>query len=178
MINTNNTNKLITNTNTIEEKEIWSSYLVERRFVSHGGKGGRINRISCLVIVSNGTKIGYAQESSKLFANAFKKSFDRAKSKSVFYSFNNQSTINLSMNSKYKGSKVLMWPLKSPSGYKCSHLIKVIFEFLNIKNIGAKIYGSGNRNNIIAVFKCLNYMEQQLQRINARYYIQQKRNQI
>lgn len=135
--------------------------IVDVNRTSKGGRAGRIMGCSALVVVGNNDGIlGHGTGKATEAKAAVDKATRRAiKSLSYVPRFR-EHTIYYPTTVQFGKTKLIMYPLSSCRGLRCSDLMASICQLAGIKDIGIKIQGSRNlRNSVMALFKAFDQMQ-------------------
>ena len=123
--------------------------VVNIKRVSKTVKGGRIMKISALVVVGDGNGIvGFGMGKSNEVPDAIRKGIEDAK-KNLFKISLKGTTIPHEIVGKYGAGAVLMKPAPDGTGVIAGGTARAVFEVAGIKNIRAKCLRSNNPCNVV-----------------------------
>lgn len=125
--------------------------MLQLKRVTKVTKGGRRFHFSVLMLVKDDKKkaIGFASAKGNEVSSAIKKAVRKAKKKLVNYFPVNTRTIPHDIFLKFKSTKIMIKPAPLGNGIKAGSSLNIIFKFLEIKDVSAKIIGSNNRLNVV-----------------------------
>jgi small subunit ribosomal protein S5 len=123
--------------------------VVNIKRVSKTVKGGRVMKISALVVVGNGNGIvGFGMGKSNEVPDAVRKAIEDAKKNLVEITLKG-TTIPHEIVGKYGAGAVLMKPAPEGTGIIAGGTVRTVFEAAGIKNIRAKSLRSNNPCNVV-----------------------------
>ena len=141
--------------NDFERKDSdWLEKVIEIKRTSKKSKGGNRIGFSALVVAGNRQgKVGYALEKASDVASAIRKGMKKAREIAIEVAIKNDTIIS-PLQIKYKASRLVLKPAKPGTGLIAGSVIRAIAEAAGIKNLTAKIIGTGNKTiNVQAIFK-------------------------
>ncbi|MEG7978615.1 MAG: hypothetical protein NY202_01510 [Mollicutes bacterium UO1] len=115
-------------------------------------KGGRRFSFTSLVLIKDEEKnaVAFAHSGGKEVIVAFRKSFHKGQKKLINYFPSPVRTIPQDIVVSYKATKLFLKPTPPGSGIKASGALSILFKYLGIKDMSAKIIGSRrNKLNVI-----------------------------
>ncbi|MCL2087270.1 MAG: 30S ribosomal protein S5 [Oscillospiraceae bacterium] len=123
--------------------------VVNIKRVSKTVKGGRIMKISALVVVGNGAGIvGFGMGKSNEVPDAIRKGIEDAK-KNIFEISLKGTTIPHEIIGKFGAASVLMKPAPDGTGVIAGGPVRAVVEMAGIKNIRTKSLRSNNPCNVV-----------------------------
>lgn len=123
--------------------------VVNIKRVSKTVKGGRIMKISALVVVGDGNGIvGFGMGKSNEVPDAIRKGIEDAK-KNLFEIKIKDGTIPHEIIGKYGAAAVLMKPAPDGTGVIAGGPVRAVVEMAGIKNIRTKSLRSNNPCNVV-----------------------------
>jgi small subunit ribosomal protein S5 len=123
--------------------------VVNIKRVSKTVKGGRVMKISALVVVGNGNGVvGFGMGKSNEVPDAVRKAIEDAKKTLVEITLKG-TTIPHEIIGKYGAGAVLMKPAPEGTGIIAGGTVRAVFEAAGIKNIRAKSLRSNNPCNVV-----------------------------
>jgi small subunit ribosomal protein S5 len=123
--------------------------VVKIKRVSKTVKGGRVMKISALVVVGDGKGIvGFGMGKSNEVPDAIRKGIEDAKKNLVRITIQN-STIPHEVIGKYGAGEVLMKPAPEGTGVIAGGPVRAVMETAGIKNIRTKSLRSNNPCNVV-----------------------------
>lgn len=126
-----------------------SERVVNIKRVSKTVKGGRIMKISVLVVVGDGNGVvGFGMGKSNEVPDAIRKGIEDAKKNLVKIAIKS-STIPNEIIGKYGAGVVLMKPAPEGTGVIAGGSVRAVVEMAGIKNIRAKSLRSNNPCNVV-----------------------------
>ena len=123
--------------------------VVNIKRVSKTVKGGRVMKISALVVVGDGKGVvGFGMGKSNEVPDAIRKGIDDAKKNLVRITITN-STIPHELVGKYGAAAVLMKPAPEGTGVIAGGAVRAVMEMAGIRNIRTKSLRSNNPCNVV-----------------------------
>ncbi|MCL2638957.1 MAG: 30S ribosomal protein S5 [Oscillospiraceae bacterium] len=123
--------------------------VVEIKRVSKTVKGGRVMKISTLVVVGDGNGIvGFGKGKSNEVPDAIRKGIEDAKKNLVKITIQN-STIPHEVIGKYGAGAVLMKPAPEGTGVIAGGPVRAVMEMAGVRNIRTKSLRSNNPCNVV-----------------------------
>lgn len=124
-------------------------------------KGGQVISFTAMVCCGNyNGVVGFAKAKAPTVPIALQKAHEKCFQNLHFVERHEEHTIAHAVQTKYKKTKVYLWPASTRTGMKASKTVQVILNLAGFKNIKTKVIGSRNPHNTVkAVFKALNAIE-------------------
>jgi small subunit ribosomal protein S5 len=123
--------------------------VVNIKRVSKTVKGGRVMKISALVVVGDGNGIvGFGMGKSNEVPDAIRKGIEDAKKNLVRITIQN-STIPHEVIGKYGAGAVLMKPAPEGTGVIAGGAVRAVMEMAGVRNIRTKSLRSNNPCNVV-----------------------------
>ena len=123
--------------------------LVQVNRVAKTVKGGRVMSFTALTVVGDGNgRVGYGRGKAKEVPVAIQKALDEAKKSLVNVELNGN-TLWYPVTEKSSATKVYMQPASEGTGIIAGGAMSAVLEFVGIKNVLAKCYGSTNPINVV-----------------------------
>jgi small subunit ribosomal protein S5 len=123
--------------------------VVNIKRVSKTVKGGRVMKISALVVVGDGQGIvGFGMGKSNEVPDAIRKGIEDAKKNLVRITIQN-STIPHEVIGKYGAGAVLMKPAPEGTGVIAGGAVRAVMEMAGVRNIRTKSLRSNNPCNVV-----------------------------
>ncbi len=146
--------------NMLEEKK-YEEKVVQVSRVSKKTKGGNQFGFSILVVVGDKKgKVGVGLGKGKDVLSSIKKAVKKAKKNMITVPMDG-TTIPFPVRVKKGAAKVLLKPAPKGSGVIAGGAVRSVVEAAGIRDLSAKILGSGNQaSNVYATFSALRQMEQ------------------
>lgn len=121
--------------------------------VMAGGKRMRFR--ACVVVGDKKGRVGMGIKKGADVQLAVQKASDHARKHLITVPLD-EATIPHTVETKFKGARVLMKPAKPGTGIIAGGAVRIVMDMAGIKNIVAKIKGSSNKvNNVTAVIEGL-----------------------
>ena len=115
-------------------------------------KGGKIPRKKAIVVLGDSNKrIGLGIEKNSNPSDAIDKALDKAKINMFSLALEKINNIKKPINLFYGSSKILINPKKRGSGIIASNSIRRLLDFIGIKDVTVKTYGSISILNSIKI---------------------------
>jgi small subunit ribosomal protein S5 len=123
--------------------------VVNIKRVSKTVKGGRVMKISALVVVGDGQGVvGFGMGKSNEVPDAIRKGIEDAKKNLVRITIQN-STIPHEVIGKYGAGAVLMKPAPEGTGVIAGGAVRAVMEMAGVRNIRTKSLRSNNPCNVV-----------------------------
>lgn len=124
-------------------------------------KGGQVISFTAMVACGNyNGVVGFAKAKAPTVPVALQKAYEKCFQNLHFVERHEEHTIAHAVQTKYKKTKVYLWPASTRTGMKASKTVQIILNLAGYKNIKSKVIGSRNPHNTVkAVFKALNSIE-------------------
>jgi len=123
--------------------------VVDIKRVSKTVKGGRVMKISALVVVGDGKGIvGFGMGKSNEVPDAIRKGIEDAKKNLVKITIRNN-TIPHEIIGKYGAAEVLMKPAPEGTGVIAGGAVRAVMEMGGVRNIRTKSLRSNNPCNVV-----------------------------
>ncbi|XP_074302171.1 uncharacterized protein LOC141633639 [Silene latifolia] len=124
-------------------------------------KGGRIVKYSAIVACGNyNGVVGYAKAKGSAVPLALQKAHEKCFQNLHYIERYEDHTIAHAIVTKYKKTKLYLWPAKTASGVTAGPTAETILKLAGLKNVKSKVIGSRNPHNTVrAVFQALNAIE-------------------
>lgn len=117
--------------------------------VSKTVKGGRIAKLTALVVVGDGNGVvGFGTGKSSEVPDAIRKAIEDAKKNIVKVSIN-ETTIPHEVIGKFGASRVLLRPAPEGTGVIAGGSVRAVMELAGIKNVRTKSIRSNNPQNVV-----------------------------
>lgn len=141
-------------------KDEFDSVIIDLARVTRVMAGGkRMSFRACVVVGDKKGRIGMGVMKGADVQLAVAKATEQAK-KRAFSVRLFQETIPHTVETKYKGARVFMKPAKPGTGIIAGGPTRVIMDLVGVKNIVAKMKGSGNKiSNVRAVLEALESLQ-------------------
>ena len=133
------------NPNTLELQE----RLVKINRVSKTVKGGRIQRVTAIMVVGDGNgHVGFGLGKAAEVPEAIRKSLEDAKKNIIKVSMNG-TTIPHQVIGEYGAGRVLLKPASEGTGVIAGGYVRAVIDMVGIKDIRAKCLRSNNPGNVV-----------------------------
>lgn len=139
------------------EKKSIVNHICSLRRVSRVGSGGKVSRMSALVVVGDEKGlVGYGLGKSVEVPEAVKKASKIGQKNMIRVPFYKNRTIYHDISAYHCGAKVYLRKAREGTGIVAGGTMRYVFEALGVKDIVCKSVGSPNPHNVIkATFKAL-----------------------
>ena len=132
-----------------EPREKLEQEVLQVKRVTKVTKGGRQLRFTALVLVKGQKGIAFGLARGTDVATAIRKAVNQASKKLVNYFTEVPRTIPYDFQHSFKATKINFRPAPVGSGIIAGGVINLIFKYLGIQDVSAKIIGSNNKLNVI-----------------------------
>ncbi|ERN15881.1 hypothetical protein AMTRI_Chr07g25540 [Amborella trichopoda] len=124
-------------------------------------KGGQIISYTALLVCGNyHGVISFAKAKAPAVPIAFQKAYEKCFQNLHYVERYEEHTIAHAVQTKYKQTKIYLWPAPTTTGMKASRTVETILHLAGFKNVKSKVIGSRNPYNTVkALFKALNAVE-------------------
>jgi small subunit ribosomal protein S5 len=125
--------------------------MLQLKRVTKVTKGGRRFHFSVLMLVKDDKKkaIGFALGKGNEVSTAIRKAVKKARKNLVSFFPVETRTVPFDIFFKFKATKIMIKPAPLGNGIKAGNSLNIIFKFLEIKDVSAKIIGSNNKLNVV-----------------------------
>jgi len=126
--------------------------------ISRQTKGGIRFRFRVLILVKDKEKksISFAQAKGNDVATAIRKATKQAKKRLITYFIDTPRTIPYHITNHFKATQILLKPAPAGTGIIAGNTLNLVFKYLGVKDISAKVIGSTNKLNVVkCVFQAL-----------------------
>lgn len=132
-----------------QPKEPSEQEILQIKRVTKVTKGGRQLRFTALVLVKEGKGIAFGLARGTDVVTAIRKAVSQAKKKATSYFLEAPRTIPYDFKYSFKATKIYFRPAPAGSGIIAGGAINLIFKYLGIHDVSAKIIGSNNKLNVV-----------------------------
>ncbi|KAF5191297.1 30S ribosomal protein S5 [Thalictrum thalictroides] len=124
-------------------------------------KGGQVVSYSAMLACGNyNGVVGFAKAKAPSVPMALQKAHEKCFQNLHHVERHEEHTIAHAVQTKYKKTKVYLWPASTRTGMKASKTVMIILNLAGFKNIKTKVIGSRNPHNTVkALFKALHAVE-------------------
>ncbi|PIA36355.1 hypothetical protein AQUCO_03400328v1 [Aquilegia coerulea] len=124
-------------------------------------KGGQVVSYSAMLACGNyNGVVGFAKAKAPSVPLALQKAHEKCFQNLHYVERHEEHTIAHAVQTKYKKTKVYLWPASTRTGMKASKTVMIILHLAGFKNIKTKVIGSRNPHNTVkALFKALHAVE-------------------
>ncbi|XP_058101289.1 uncharacterized protein LOC131245693 [Magnolia sinica] len=124
-------------------------------------KGGQVVKYTAMLACGNyHGVVGFAKGKGPAIPIALQKAYEKCFQNLHYVERYEEHTIAHAIQTKYKQTKVYLWPASTRTGMKASRTVETILHLAGFKNVKSKVIGSRNPHNTVkALFKALNAIE-------------------
>lgn len=124
-------------------------------------KGGQVVKYTAMLACGNyHGVVGFAKAKGPAVPIALQKAYEKCFQNLHYVERYEEHTIAHAVQTKYKKTKVYLWPAPTRTGMKAGRTVETILHLAGFKNVKSKVIGSRNRHNTVkALFKALNAIE-------------------
>ncbi|KAH9625928.1 hypothetical protein KSS87_020448 [Heliosperma pusillum] len=124
-------------------------------------KGGQVVKYSAILACGNyNGVVGYAKAKGPAIPIALQKAYEKCFQNLHYIERYEDHTIAHAIQTKYKKTKIYLWPARTTTGMKAGKTVQTILHLAGFKNVKSKVIGSRNAHNTVkAVFQALNAIE-------------------
>ena len=159
MSQSDNSEKKASKRSNWEAKENLEQQILQIKRVTKVTKGGRQLRFTALVLVKKEKGIAFGLARGKEVATAIRKAVNQAKSRLRVYFSSAPRTIPYPFTHSFKATKIFFRPASAGKGIGAGGAINLVFKYLGIQDVSAKIIGSNNKLNVVrCAFQALDSM--------------------
>jgi small subunit ribosomal protein S5 len=123
--------------------------ILQIKAVTKVTKGGRQRRLIALVLVKREKGIAFGYSRGKDAATAIKKATRKASKNLVTYFAETPRTIPRDLKHSFKATEIHLFPAPAGSGLIAGGVVNLIFKYLGVQDVSAKIIGSRNKTNVV-----------------------------
>ncbi|XP_077227685.1 ribosomal protein S5 family protein [Tasmannia lanceolata] len=124
-------------------------------------KGGQVIKYTAMLACGNyHGVVGFAKAKGPAVPIALQKAYEKCFQNLHYVERHEEHTIAHAIQTKYKQTKVYLWPASTRTGMKASRTVETVLHLAGFKNVKSKVIGSRNPHNTVkALFKALNAIE-------------------
>ncbi|XP_043704335.1 uncharacterized protein LOC122654342 [Telopea speciosissima] len=124
-------------------------------------KGGQVVKYTAMLACGNyHGVVGFAKAKGPAVPIALQKAYEKCFQNLHYVERYEEHTIAHAVQTKYKKTKIYLWPAPTRTGMKASRTVETILNLAGFKNVKSKVIGSRNPHNTVkALFKALNAIE-------------------
>ncbi|KAJ4976329.1 hypothetical protein NE237_001435 [Protea cynaroides] len=124
-------------------------------------KGGQVIKYTAMLACGNyHGVVGFAKAKGPAVPIALQKAYEKCFQNLHYVERHEEHTIAHAVQTKYKKTKIYLWPAPTRTGMKASRTVETILNLAGLKNVKSKVIGSRNPHNTVkALFIALNAIE-------------------
>nr|DAD32356.1 TPA_asm: hypothetical protein HUJ06_011207 [Nelumbo nucifera] len=124
-------------------------------------KGGQVIKYTAMLACGNyHGVVGFAKAKGPAVPIALQKAYEKCFQNLHYVDRHEEHTIAHAIMTKYKKTKLYLWPAPTRTGMKAGRTVQTILNLAGFKNVKSKVIGSRNPHNTVkALFKALNAIE-------------------
>lgn len=132
-----------------DPRESLEQEILQVKPVTRVTKGGRQRRFTVLILVKKDKSIAFGLARGADVVTAIRKAVKQARKKLTNYFTEPPRTIPYDFRYSFKATEICFRPAPAGSGIIAGGAINLIFKYLGIKDVSAKIIGSNNKLNVV-----------------------------